>query len=90
MAVAYHHTSGRHSKGTPVQAFSQDADAQAMDAALREARNWAALRSASVFRCPVTATARLAVSCPVGKLTKTREPGRGLLQSLAGLWRSMR
>ena len=59
------HTTGRHAMWTPVQVDTLDADAQAMDAALREARNWAALRSASVHQCPLNETARLAVTCPV-------------------------
>lgn len=63
--AAFDHTTGRHATWTPVQIDTLDADAQAMDVALREARNWAALRSASAYRCSLKETARLAVTCPV-------------------------
>ena len=88
MAVDSHHNAfGRHST---VQVSSQNVDAQAMDAALREARHWAALRSVSVYQCPGTATACLAVSCPLARQAAAPPRGRGLLQSFADLWHSVR
>ncbi len=88
MAVDSHHNAlGRH---CTVQVSPQDADAQAMDAALREARNWAALRSVSVFQCPVTATVRLAVTSPMSRPAKTPTPGRWPLQALADLLHALR
>lgn len=60
-----------------------------MDAALREARNWAALRSVLVYQCPLSATARLAVTSPKVKVqAPTEQPGRR--SSLAALWHLMR
>jgi hypothetical protein len=81
-------TTGRHAKSTP-QVTTQNPEDQAIDAALREARNWAALRSVSVYQCPMSATARLAVTSPKVKTQAPTERTRRRL-SLAALWHLMR
>ena len=83
------HTTGRHTKLPPVQVNPQDGTAQAMDAALREARNWAALRSASAYRCPMKETARLAVTCPVAAPTGPTPVGRRFHLSFPRLFQSL-